>query len=84
MGPSCDTGGGAALGVALTDCVGAAATTEVTAVVSSAAGGVHPAVVTILAVAVSFTDVTEVALDATAIWASRPTGVFGETELMVQ
>ena len=45
----------------------------VTAVVSAAAGGVHFAVVTTLAVAVSFTEPTEVAFDATAIRASRLT-----------
>ena len=37
----------------------------VTATVSAAAGGVHFVVVTTLAVAVSFTDLTEVAPDAT-------------------
>ena len=45
----------------------------VTAVVPAAAGGVHFAVVTTLAVAVSFTEPTEVAFDATAICASRLT-----------
>jgi hypothetical protein len=50
---------------------GAAA--AVTAVVSAAAGGVHVAVVATLAVAVSFTELTEVAFDATAICASRLT-----------
>lgn len=42
---------------------------EVTVTVSSAAGGVQCSVVTMLAVAVSFTELTEVALDATAICA---------------
>jgi hypothetical protein len=37
------------------------------AVVSAAAGGVHFAVVTTLAVAVSFTEATDFALEATAI-----------------
>jgi hypothetical protein len=46
----------------------------VTVIVSSAEGGVHFAVVTMLAVAVSFSDVTEVAPDATGIWACRATG----------
>jgi hypothetical protein len=50
---------------------GAAA--AVTRVVSAAAGGVHVAVVVTLAVAVSFTELTEVAFDATAICASRLT-----------
>jgi hypothetical protein len=49
--------------------VDAAAT--VTAVVSAAAGGVHFVVVTTLAVAVSFTELTAVAFDATAICAFR-------------
>ena len=60
-----------ALALALADFAGAAA---VTAVVMAAAGGVHVAVVTTLAVAVSFTEVTEVAVAATAIWAFRMTG----------
>jgi hypothetical protein len=42
---------------------------EVTATVSSAAGGVHFSVVTMLAVAVSFTELTDFAFDATAICA---------------
>ena len=41
----------------------------VTATVSLADGGVHFTEVTMLAVAVSFTEVTEVALDATGICA---------------
>jgi hypothetical protein len=49
----------------------AEAAAEVTAVVSAAAGGVHFAVVTMLAAAVSVTDLTEVAFDPTAICASR-------------
>jgi hypothetical protein len=60
-----------------------AAEAAVTAVVSAAAGGVHFTVVTTLAVAVSFTEVTDVALDATAIWASRLAGCFVVTEAMV-
>jgi hypothetical protein len=36
-----------------------------------------------LAVATSFTELTEVALDATAIWARRTTGCLTETELTV-
>jgi hypothetical protein len=43
----------------------------VTAVVSAAAGGVHFAVVVTLAVAISFTELTVVAFDGTAIRASR-------------
>jgi hypothetical protein len=48
----------------------------------AAAGGVHVAVVTTLAVAVSFTAVTEVAVDAIAIWAFRLAGWAVVTELM--
>lgn len=40
-----------------------------TEVVPAAEGGVHLTVLTMLAVAVSFTDVTDVAFDATAICA---------------
>ena len=40
-----------------------------TDVVPAAAGGVHLTVMAMLAVAVSFTEVTEVAFDATAICA---------------
>jgi hypothetical protein len=53
---------------------GFAGVAAVTAVVMAAAGGVHAAVVTTLAVAVSFTEVTEAAVDATAIWAFRLVG----------
>jgi hypothetical protein len=57
---------------------------EVTVTVSAAEGGVHFAVVAMLAVAVSVTEVTEVALDATGIFAWRATGCFAGTELIVQ
>jgi hypothetical protein len=67
-----------AFALALADFAGAAA---VTAVVMAAAGGVHVAVVTTLAVTVSFTEVTEVAVDATAIWALRLVGWAVVTEL---
>lgn len=40
-----------------------------TVTASAAAGGVQVAVVETLAVAVSFTELTEFALDGTAIWA---------------
>jgi hypothetical protein len=59
---------------------------EVTATVSEAAGGVHlvAAVVGTAAVAVSFTELTEVAaLAATAICACRSTGCLSETEPIV-
>ena len=57
---------------------------EVTVTVSDAEGGVHFAVVTMLAAAVSFTELTEFALAATAICALRPMGCLSVTELMVQ
>jgi len=79
MGPSGSTSTCVASGEALADCFAAAA---VTVVVSAAAGGVHFTVVTTLAVAVSFTELTEVALDATAICACRLAGCFVVTELM--
>jgi len=56
----------------------------VTATVSAADGGVHFSVVTMLAVAVSFTEVTEVALAATGICALSETGCLSDTELIVQ
>lgn len=69
MGPSGSTAMcSAGLGDAEAEPFAAAA---VTAVVSAAAGGVHFVVVTTLAVAVSFTELTEVAFDATAICAFR-------------
>lgn len=46
-----------------------AADAEVTATVAAAEGAVHFTVVTTVAVAVSFTELTEVALDATGTWA---------------
>jgi hypothetical protein len=57
---------------------------EVTAVVVATVGAFHFCVVTMLTVAVSLTDLIEVALDATAIWACRTTGRFTETVLTVQ
>ena len=56
----------------------------VTATVSAADGGVHFSVVTMPAVAVSFTEVTEVALAATGICALSKTGCLSDTELTVQ
>jgi hypothetical protein len=58
----------------------AEADAEVTAIVSAAAGGVHFAVVAMAAVAVSVTDLTEVAFDATAICASMLAGCLVVTE----
>ena len=71
MGPSGGTARFGAAGEALADFAGAAA---VTAVVMAAAGGDHCVVVTTLAVAVSFTEVTEVAVDTTVISAFRLVG----------
>jgi len=69
MGPSGSTAMcSAALGEGVLELFAAAA---VTAVVSAAAGGVHFVVVTTLAVAVSFTELTEVAFEAIAICAFR-------------
>ena len=56
----------------------------VTATVSAADGGVHFWVVATLAVAVSFTEVTEVALAATGICALSDAGCLSDTELTVQ
>ena len=78
MCPSGSTARFGAAGEALTDFAGAAA---VTAVVIAAAGLFHVVVVTTLAVAVSFTEVTEVAFDATVIRAFRLAGCFVVTEL---
>jgi hypothetical protein len=71
-------------GDGLGDGLAAAGAGAVTATVSSAAGGVHFAEVTMLAAAVSVTELTELALDATGIWASRLTGCLSDTELTVQ
>jgi hypothetical protein len=69
MGPSGSTAMcSAALGEGVPELFAAAA---VTAVVSAAAGGVHFVVVTTLAVAVSFSELTEVAFDAIATRAFR-------------
>ena len=62
----------------------AEAEAAVTATVSAADGGVHFWLVAMLAVAVSFTEVTEVALAATGICALRETGCLSDTELTVQ
>lgn len=56
----------------------------VTATVAAADGGVHVCVVTMLAVAVSFTEVTEVALATTGICALSETGCLSDTELTLQ
>jgi hypothetical protein len=55
-----------------------------TATVSAADGGVPFCVVTMLAVAVSFTEVTELALAATGIWALSVTGCLSDTALTAQ
>jgi hypothetical protein len=56
----------------------------VTVTLWSAEGGVHFAVVTMLAVAVSCTELTELAPEATGICAFRSTALVSDTELMVQ
>ena len=56
----------------------------VTATVSAADGGVHFSVVTTLAVAVSVTEVSELAPAATGICALRETGCLSDTELTAQ
>ncbi len=66
------------------DPVGEAEAAAVTATVSAADGGVHFTEVTMLAVAVSFTEVTEVAPDATGICAWSSAGCLSDTELTVQ
>ena len=62
----------------------AEAEAAVTATVSAADGGVHFWLVAMLAVAVSFTEVTEVALAATGICALSETGCLSDTELTLQ
>lgn len=62
----------------------AVADAAVTATVSAADGGVHFSVVTTLAVAVSFTEVTELALAATGICAPRDTVFLSGTEPTAQ
>jgi hypothetical protein len=62
----------------------AEADAAVTATVSAADGGVHFPVVATLAVAVSFTEVTELALAATGICALRDTGCLSDTEATAQ
>jgi len=57
------------------------AAAAVTATVTAAAGGVHLAEVVMLAVAVSCTEVTEVASDATGICACTVTGCLSDTAL---
>lgn len=52
----------------------------VTVTVSAAAGGVHFAVVLMVAVAVSVTDVTDVAFEATGTCAARVTGAVAVTD----
>jgi len=60
------------------------AAAAVTATVSAAAGGAHLAEVVMLAVAVSFTEETEVASDATGICACRLTACLSDTALTGQ
>ena len=77
------TGSALCDGAFVADLVGEGdADAEVTVTVEAAEGAVQVAVVTMLAVAVSFNDL--VALDETGIWASRSTALVSETELTVQ
>jgi hypothetical protein len=80
MGPS----GSGVSGEGLAGDLGGAAGTAVMATVSAADGGVHFTEVTMLAVAVSFTEVIEVTPDATGICACRVAGCLSDTELTVQ
>jgi hypothetical protein len=59
-----------------------AAVAAVTATLAAAEGGVHFAGVVTLAVAVSFTEVTEVAPEATGICALRTAGCLSDTEVI--
>ena len=81
-GPS-GSGGRVTLGEAAAREWVVAAAAEVTDVVPAAVGGVHLTVLVMLAVAVSFTDVTDVASDATAICASRFAGLVAVTDVTV-
>jgi hypothetical protein len=71
-------------GVVPVDDVAGEVGVAVTATVSFATSGIHFAVVTMLAVAVSCTELTEVALAATAIWACRLTALVSVTVPTVQ
>ena len=85
IGPSGSAPSGTTLaGDELAGDVAGEAGAAVTVTVSAADGGVHLSVVTMLAVAVSFTEVTEVALAATGICALSETGCLSDTELTVQ
>jgi hypothetical protein len=84
MGPSGSGLWGDALADGLALALAAAGVAALTATASSAAGGVHVAEVTTLAVAVSVTELTELAPDATGIWASRLTVCLSDTEPTVQ
>jgi hypothetical protein len=81
MGPSCDTARCVEPGEVLAD-VFVDAEAAVTAVVSAAAGGFHPVLVT-LAVAVNVTEPTAVAFDATVVCAVRLACCFVVTELIL-
>lgn len=75
------TGSALGDGGVVADLVGEGAA-EVMVTVEAAEGAVQVAVVTMLAVAVSFNEL--VALDETGIWASRSTALVSVTELTVQ
>jgi len=87
IGPSGSVLSGKTPADELPDLVGEAeaeAEAAVTATVSAAAGGVHFWLVAMLAVAVSFTEVTEVAVAATGICALSETGCVSDTEPTAQ
>lgn len=72
-------------GMVVADFVGeGSAFADVTVTVEAAAGAVQVAVVTMLAVAVSFTELTDLALDETGTCASRSTAFWSVTEPTVQ
>jgi hypothetical protein len=83
IGPSGRLPAGETPAVELPDAVGEAGAPE-TATVSAADGGVHFPVVVMMAVAVSVTEVTLVALAATGICALSEAGCLPDTELTTQ
>jgi len=80
MGPSGTVVSATVAGEELGLAAGAEAGAAVTATVAAADGGVHFAEVRMLAVAISCTEVTELALDATGICACRLAGCWSDTE----
>jgi len=83
IGPSGSVLSGSTLAEEVADLLGEAEA-AVTVTVSAADGGVHFSVVVMRAVAVSFTEVTLLALAATGICALSEAGCLSDTELTVQ